>query len=157
MSTAAEAIVATGNGLVVVRDVGVDTRADERAAFQAARIPGSRGGKMIAAAGTVLHIRCGHQLTRPWVRLAMHENEGPFRLTVISGRIGVDTDEGIVCEMSVTPGTYRVMVEHQGREEVQTAAREVETRTLYADAATTHAAWRRLDGIERFRVHLWPE
>lgn len=157
MGTAAEAVVATYEGVILVRDVGVDTHADERAASEAARIPGSRGGRMIVAVGTVLRVRCGDQLTRPWVRLAVRENEGPLRLTMISGRIGVDTDEGIVCEMSVTPGTYRVMVEHQGREEVQTAAREVETRTLYADAATTHAAWRRLDGIERFRVHLWPE
>ncbi|MDY7089142.1 MAG: hypothetical protein SYR96_29055 [Actinomycetota bacterium] len=158
MSTSAEAVVGTMNGVILVRDTGVDTRADQRAAAEAARIPGSRGrAHMTAAAGAVLQIRCAHQQTRPQIRVETHPNEGPYRLTVLSGRIGVDTGDSITCELSLPPGTYRVMVEHEGRDEVQTAAREVEARTQYADAATTHAGWRSLDGIERYRVLLHPE
>jgi hypothetical protein len=49
------------------------------------------------------------------------------------------------------------MVEHDGRDEVQTAARQVEARTQYADATITHSDWRSLDGIERYRVLLHAE
>jgi hypothetical protein len=88
MSTSAEAVVDTANGVILVRDTGIDTRADQRAAAEAGRIPGSRGrGHMIAAAGTVLQIRCAHQLAHPRIRLEAHPNEGPYRLTVLSGRL----------------------------------------------------------------------
>jgi hypothetical protein len=158
MSTSAEAVVDTANGVILVRDTGIDTSADESAAAKAGRIPGSRGrGHMIVAAGTVLQIRCAHQLARPWIRLEVHPNEGPYRLTVVSGGIGVDTGYGITCGLSLPPGTYRVMVEHDGRDEVQAAARQVEAQTQYADATTTHSGWRSLDGIERFRVLLHPQ
>ncbi|BCJ55926.1 hypothetical protein Asp14428_74010 [Actinoplanes sp. NBRC 14428] len=157
MTATVEAVVQTANGMILVRDVGVDTREDQRAAAEAARIPGSRGrAAMIAAAGTVLQLRCAHQLTRPRVRLEIGANDGPYELTVISGRIAVDTGDGLACEIPAAPGTYRVAVEHQGREELQAAAREVEARTQHADAAATHAGWRELDGMESYRVLLWP-
>ncbi|WP_433064086.1 hypothetical protein [Dactylosporangium sp. CS-033363] len=67
--------IPTAEGLFLLRDVSADTRAAQRPAADAARIPGSRGGRMIGAAGAVLRVRCASQYSRP--RLILELLDGP--------------------------------------------------------------------------------
>ncbi|MEO3780189.1 hypothetical protein ABGB16_25890 [Micromonospora sp. B11E3] len=59
-------------------------------------------------------------------------------------------------ELGAGPGGYGLAVGHVGRTEVQDAARRVSDETSRASAEETRAAWRSLDGIERYLIRLWP-
>jgi hypothetical protein len=59
-----EGIIDTADGVFLVRDIGASYE-DQRAASAATRIPNSRAGRMLGAAGGVLQVRCGHQRSRP--------------------------------------------------------------------------------------------
>ncbi|WP_433222524.1 hypothetical protein ACQP00_23700 [Dactylosporangium sp. CS-047395] len=57
--------IPTAEGLFLLWDVSADTPAAQRPAADAARIPGSRGGRLFGAAGAVLRVRCASQYSRP--------------------------------------------------------------------------------------------
>jgi hypothetical protein len=64
-----EAVTPTANGVILLRDVSADSPHAQRQAVEAARIPGSRVGRLYGAAGAVLLIRCAYQYSRPLVRI----------------------------------------------------------------------------------------
>ncbi|MEV4709630.1 hypothetical protein [Actinoplanes sp. NPDC049316] len=167
MSGNAEAIIDTEDGTFLVRDALADTYADQGAAARASRIPGSRGGRMLGASGTVLQVRCAHQYSSPWVRVevldgAVEAGEEPWEwaepsgLTVVSGRIGVDGQASVVLELDAAPGRYVALVGHQGRGEMREAAVRVEEGQAAVGGEATYAAWQRLRGTEKYLVRLWP-
>ncbi|MFI7209935.1 hypothetical protein [Micromonospora maritima] len=151
--------------------MAADRPQDQRAAFQASRIPGSRAGRRVAAAGPVLVVRCAHQYTRPRIRVeavAGARDDDPqwhweerMRLVLPTGVVLVDTDPTQVLDMPPVhlaggPGVHGLAVGHVGRAEVQEAARRVAEETMTAPVARTIAAWRSLDGVERYLIRLWP-
>jgi hypothetical protein len=74
----------------------------------------------------------------------------------------VEADPGIpldvpVVELPGGPGRYAVAVGHTGRAEMRREAARVSGATLVASADGSLAAWRSLDGIERYLIRLWPD
>ncbi|WP_416901301.1 hypothetical protein [Micromonospora echinospora] len=87
--------------------------------------------------------------------------EDHMRLTSPSGVLVLDSDlvklpDPPRIELGTRPGVYGLAVGHVGRTEVQDAARRVSEETSHASAEETRAAWRSLDGIERYLIRLWP-
>lgn len=167
MSSSVEAVIDTEDGICLVRDAVADTVPDQRAAALVSRISGSRGGRMLGAAGTVIQIRCAHQFSRPAVRIEVlderpvGQHDGPWQweppteLTVTSGHIAVDTGDQLALPLEIAAGAYGVLVGHTGREEMRAAAGRVSAETLHAGADETHAAWISLAGTERYLLQLW--
>ncbi|WP_436536007.1 hypothetical protein [Actinoplanes sp. HUAS TT8] len=167
MSGSAETVISTDEGIFLIRDALADTLADQRAAALATRIPGHRGGRMLGAAGTVLQVRCAHQFSRPSVRIELvgarpqpsggpWQWEQPVGLTVLSGRIAVDTGDELVLPLTIVPGRYSVLVGHTGREQLLEAATRVAAQTLHAGPDETHQAWSSLSGIEKYVIRCRP-
>ncbi|MCI4066108.1 hypothetical protein MRQ36_27595 [Micromonospora sp. R77] len=171
MPTMLETVLPTDNGLFLLRDVAANTADDQRAAFQASRIPGSRAGRRVAAAGPVLLVRCAHQYTRPHVRVDVlggtPDDDGPWqweermRLVLPTGVVTLDADPTMMLDLphidlGAGPGSYGLSVGHVGRAEAQEAAREVAERTITASLEETRTAWQSLDAIERYLIRLWP-
>jgi hypothetical protein len=173
MPTSAESVIPTDDGVFLLRDVSADTMEAMGAAFDAVRIPGRRGGHMFGAAGAVLLVRCAHQYSRPWIRVEVLDappaDEPPWHwetrttLAFPTGHIRIDTGtyktpaDLVDIDTGAGPGTYGLALGHTGRTEMQDAAQRVDEQTLHASADDTHAAWRELDGIERYLIRLWPD
>ena len=171
MPTVVDAVIPTDNGLFLVRDVSATCREARLAASQAARIPNSRRGRLCAAAGGIMLIRGAHQMTRPRVRIEVLDtapsDEPPWhwetRTTMESatGRLVVEADPSFPLdvpevELPGGPGRYTVAFGHTGRAEMQREAARVSGATLSASADDSLAAWRSLDGIERYLIRFWP-
>lgn len=173
MPTAVESIIPTGEGVFLIRDVSATSPESQRAAWDAVRIPGSRGGRLLGAAGAVLLVRCAHQFSRPLLRIEPLDaepvdTEPPWQwqpaavLTLPTGRVNVDSyEEGVPDSMldvpvGPGPGDYGIQLGHTGRTEMQTRAAEVERDTQTADTETSIAAWRTLDGVEQYLLRIWP-
>ncbi|MEU4420260.1 hypothetical protein AB0F81_06510 [Actinoplanes sp. NPDC024001] len=168
MSLQLEAIIPTSNGAFLIRDVSADTVEAQRPASEAARIPGSRGGRMFGAAGPVLLIRCAHQYGRPSLRITTGsgpaepewQREAVVALSAPTGRICLDAGDNDVpslfAEVALAggPGIYPVEIWHAGRQEMRAQAAQVQATTLYASTADTMAAWRGLDGLERYLLRI---
>lgn len=121
MTTTLETLLPTSNGLFLLWDVAADTSEDQRPAFRALRIPGSRAAHHFKAVGPVLIVRCGHQYAKPHVRIevltAAPTDDPPWRweermqLASPSGAVVLDGDletqpEPIRIELTAGPGTY---------------------------------------------------
>ncbi|MET7420900.1 hypothetical protein [Dactylosporangium sp. NPDC005555] len=173
MPDAVESIIPTGEGVFLIRDVSANTPESHKPAWNAARNPGSRGGRLLGVAGPAMLIRCAHQFSRPLLRIEPLDAEPgdaeppwqwepPAVLTLPTGRVKVDIyEEGIpdiMLDIPVGPGpgAYGIRLGHTGRTDMQTRAAEVERDTQTADTATSIAAWRTLDGIEQYILRVWP-
>ncbi|TDC85534.1 hypothetical protein E1193_02555 [Micromonospora sp. KC606] len=172
MPAVVECVIRTADGLFLVRDVSADTAAAQQGAADAARIPGSRAGRGHGAAGSVLLVRCADQLSRPYLRIEILDAEPadtpPWlwephaTLDLPTGRILVDAADNDVpaavldIDAGAGPGSYAVSLGHSGRAEMREAARRVREETLYASVDDTMAAWRSLEGLERYLVRFWP-
>jgi len=165
-----EAITPTANGVFLVRDISADSTDAQRQAADAARIPGSRGGRLYGAAGAVLLIRCAHQYSRPLVRIQTTNTEqrqlppwqweSPVSLNVPTGHICISAADNDIPQpltdiaLEQGPGTYTVALAHLGRTDLQDAAARVEAETLFSTPDATTAAWKTLDGTEKYLIQL---
>jgi hypothetical protein len=159
-----EGIIDTADGVFLVRDIGASYE-DQRAASAATRIPNSRAGRMLGAAGGVLQVRCGHQRSRPRVRMEIDDSSPhrgpdwqwaePLTLTLPSGTVVVDDGlSGQGPRLEVPAGAYTVLVGHRGRAEMQEAAVLVSMETVGTAIDDTMARWATLAGIEQYLILL---
>lgn len=153
MSRAVEGVLSSGGGVLVLRDVDASTMAAQRGAWDAVRIPGRRGGRLYAAAGAVLLIRCADQNSFPWVRIETLDAapaceapwcwEEPVTLELTSGRLLLDTGAQLPppafldIDAGAGAGAYTVVFGHVGRDEVRAAVQD---------------SW----DAERYLIRLWP-
>lgn len=165
-------ITPTANGVFLVRDISAESVQAQRGAADAVRIPGSRGGRLYGAAGAVLLIRCAHQYSRPLIYLTTTNEEqhhpdtwqweSPVILDVPTGHICISAGDNDIPEpltdiaLKQGPGSYTVSFAHAGRTDLQDAAARVEGETLFSTSDATRAAWRALDGMEKYLIHLTP-
>ncbi|WP_433605694.1 hypothetical protein ACQP2P_28025 [Dactylosporangium sp. CA-139114] len=165
--------IPTGEGVFLIRDVAADTPEAQRPAARAMRIPGHRGGKMVAAVGAVLRVRCAHQYSSPHLTLQILDREPADEpgwewatittLDLPTGRIQVDCGEEpappplLDIDAGAGPGRCAVTLGHQGRADMLARALQVGTETMYADADTTRAAWQEAGRLERYLVRIWPQ
>lgn len=172
MPTVVDAVIPTDNKLFLVRDVSADSREARLAAFQAARIPGTRRGRLCAAAGGILVVRSAHQMTRPRIRIEVLDatpvDELPWHweerttMELATGRLVVEADPSFPLDVPVVdlpggPGRYAVALGHTGRTEVQQEAIRVSAANRSVSSDASLAGWRSLDGIEQYLIRLWPD
>jgi hypothetical protein len=156
----------------LLRDVSADSFAARRAVSDAARIPGRRGGRLCGAAAGILLVRGVHQLTRPRVRVEIHDTppvdeppwhwEPPTALDLATGRLMVEGDpdsQFVVSAVDLTAGAgrYGVALGHTGRDELLRASLRVSAANQSASSDDALANWDSLDGIERYLIRLWPD
>jgi hypothetical protein len=162
VSTAVESVLSSGGGVLLLRDVDASTIAAQRGAWDAVRVPGRRGGRLYAAAGAVLLIRCADQNSFPWVRVEVLDTapaaeapwrwEEPVTLDLTSGRLRLDTGAQLPppgfldIDAGAGPGAYAAVFGHTGRDEIRAAAPRI----------TAQDSWDRLGATERYLIRLWP-
>ncbi|MEU9505367.1 hypothetical protein AB0D32_03670 [Micromonospora sp. NPDC048170] len=172
MPTVIDTVIRSDNGLFLVRDVSADSFEARKAAFKAARIPGTRRGHLCAAAGGILLVRGAHQMTWPRVRIEILDtaptDDRPWHwepratMELATGRLMVESDPSFPLDLPVIdlpggPDRYAVALGHTGRTEVQQESVRVSAANQSNSSDDSLAGWRSLDGIEQYLIRLWPD
>ncbi|MEU8258677.1 hypothetical protein AB0C06_30935 [Micromonospora inaquosa] len=172
MPAVVDAVIPSDNGLFLVRDVNAESFEARLAAFQASRIPGTRRGRLCAAAGGILLVRGAHQMSRPRVRIEVLDTipaeEPPWHwearatMEIATRQLVVEADPSFPLDVPAVdlpggPGRYGVVLGHTGRPEVQQEAARVSAANLSVSSDDALANWRSLDGIEQYLIRLWPD
>ncbi|MFI7523988.1 hypothetical protein [Micromonospora globbae] len=172
MPTVVDAVIASDNGLFLVRDANAESFEARLAVFQASRIPGTRRGRLCAVAGGILLVRGAHQMSRPRVRIEVLETipaeeppwhwEARVTMEITTTRLIVEADPSFPLDVPPVdlpggPGRYGVLLGHTGRSEVQREAAKVSAANRSVSSDEALANWRSLDGIEQYLIRLWPD